>query len=477
MTTQPSCSPSLKSVTDCPAPLYATAPADRPHRLAEISKIAKYQGTPLMPWQQQVARVASELDEDGDMAYGVVVVTVQRQAGKSVLLSSAALDRCVAKERASIWYTAQTRANARDALMVMGDRVGRSKLAKLATLRRSNGSEGLYLVNGSFLRIFAPADDALHGTSNDMVCVDEGWAFDGYAGEALLQAIMPTFVTTAGQLWIVSTAGDGRSTWLKSFVDRGRLAVEAGLTSGIAYFEWGVPEGQDAQDLDVVLSHHPANGHTLKKRVLAEAQALMTPGEFARAYGNQWTQASDRLIPAALWEFQRLRKWTPEGRCALAVDVDMDGEASSISVVHKGSDGRLLGRLIERRQGVSWLLEAAPALAKQMKAVAVVADAKCVAPDVIAALGRVDGLPLRVTSAGEYIAACSLFMRGLKDGRMWILPDQDMDVAAAAAGKRSVGDGWVFSRRGSTASIAPLVSLSLAAWGVESADVHKLFVF
>ena len=42
--------------------------------------------------------------------------------------------------------------------------------------------------------------------------------------------------------------------------------------------------------------------------------------------------------------------------------------------------------------------------------------------------------------------------------------DPVLDAAAAGAGRRPVGDGWVWSRRTSTAEVSPLTAASLALW-------------
>jgi hypothetical protein len=40
----------------------------------------------------------------------------------------------------------------------------------------------------------------------------------------------------------------------------------------------------------------------------------------------------------------------------------------------------------------------------------------------------------------------------------------ELDAATAGAGRRPIGDGWVWARRGSTADVAPLTAASLALW-------------
>jgi hypothetical protein len=47
--------------------------------------------------------------------------------------------------------------------------------------------------------------------------------------------------------------------------------------------------------------------------------------------------------------------------------------------------------------------------------------------------------------------------------------DTALDRAAAAAARRTTGDGWAWSRRSSSADVSPLLAASLALYG----DAHR----
>jgi hypothetical protein len=105
--------------------------------------------------------------------------------------------------------------------------------------------------------------------------------------------------------------------------------------------------------------------------------------------------------------------------------------------------------------------------------VAVVADA---AGPTAALLPGLDVLGVKVTlvSSAEHAVACAMFYdfvrgRSLRYRRTekW---GKDLDQAVAIATKRSLGGdgGFGWSRKGSSASIAPLVSVTLALWGLQT---------
>jgi len=104
-------------MTECP-PRFATPPTPGRRTLGTVAgRIALELGTPLMPWQQQVADVALELREDGRLAYREVVVHVPRQQGKSRLLLVVMLTRALVEPRQGIRYSAQSGVMARGKLI------------------------------------------------------------------------------------------------------------------------------------------------------------------------------------------------------------------------------------------------------------------------------------------------------------------------------------------------------------------------
>ena len=81
-------------------------------------------GRTFMPWQQGLADVAGEYDpETGLPRYPLVIVPVQRQAGKSDLLMCTAGERCFSVPNFRSWYTAQTGRDARDQFLKFGEEV------------------------------------------------------------------------------------------------------------------------------------------------------------------------------------------------------------------------------------------------------------------------------------------------------------------------------------------------------------------
>ena len=425
-----------------------------------------------MPWQTYVNDVAHEVLPSGEWAYPIVVLTVQRQAGKTALVGGSTIHRCLSGPDRECWYTAQHRADARDNFMKLMRALRRSPFAPpFAKLRESNGSESISFPTGSAYGLFAPSEDALHGKANAKVDIDEIWTFTALEGDALLQAIMPTFATVDGQLWLYSTAGTAESTWFRSLVDAGRLAAESGATTGMAYFECSIPDDVDPADLAAVAAHHPANGYTLRPRALADAARIMKPGEFSRAYGNRWPAgAAETVIPALVWQLAQdaLTPLPGPGGLALAFDVGLGGADAAIVAGWRDDAGVGHVELVDVRDGTSWLPGRLADLVELVDPVAVVYDRMGPAVAVGDQITR-DGLDPAPVSFDDLAGAASGFLAGLAERRIGVRPHPALDAAVAAAVRRDVGDRWVWGRRGPANSVAPLIAATLAVWAFDHA--------
>jgi hypothetical protein len=439
-------------------PRYAT-PRDptRPTLGPSVAKVARALGRQLMPWQAQVADTALELDTDtGEWAYGVVVVTVPRQAGKTTLTLPVTVHRGLTVPDARTWYTAQRRQDARDVFMDGAKLLRRSPLRTRLKIRESNGSEAYNWPTGAQHGIFAPGEDALHGKTNALVVVDEAWWFDALRGAALEQSIFPTFATVAGQLWIVSTAGTAESEWLRGYVDRGRAG-----TPRLAYFEWSVPDTGPV-DPDTVWAHHPAVGYTLRRQAVEDAYRQMEPAGFARAWGNRWTTTAETVIAGPVWTAGARLVELPTSGVVMAYDIAVDGTDATVCAAWSTPAGVHV-EVAAHGPGYSWVPGRLADLTARWSQPAIGHDTRGPAPDVADTAGKA-GLPLSPFGGRDYAAACAAFLSGLESGAVTYTPHEALDAAAAAASRRPLGDAWVWARRGAPASISALVAATLAAW-------------
>lgn len=427
-----------------------------------------------MPWQQYVARVATEVDDAGRFVYRLVIVTVPRQSGKTTLDGAVLDHRALVIPRARCWLTMQSAKDAVDwlinehwpMLVPLGNEV---------SLRRMAGSEHIkWRRSAGLIRPFPPNRDALHGKTSDLVLVDEAWRFDQVQGDAIDQGVVPTQATKPdAQVWKVSTAGDATSTWWLGTVEAGRAAARADRRDGIAFFEWACPDELDPTDSSSWPAYHPAYGRTIDDVAMAAALDQLGPDGFARAYGNRWVSLAARVIDLEAWRRARLEAdiVLPEpGTMALGFDVAVDRTDAAIVAAWRRPDGVVVTEVADHRDGVGWLVERLLELRDRWRPRAIACDAAGPALDVADAAERA-GLPVVGLKAREYAGACAAYLDAVSADppRLVYVPHPALDAAAASAARRTLGDAWAWGRRQSAGSLATLTASTVAVWAFDHA--------
>ena len=443
------------------APYFATpADPDRPSDGPLVATIAEALGTPLMPWQRQVADVAGERLEDGSYAYPIVVVSVPRQSGKTTLVRARAITRCLSRSRQGVFYTAQTGKDARERWRDLVKQLQASPIRSVATVRQGVGAERVMFPNGSEFRVFAPVPTALHGYTPQEVHLDEAWAHDQLRGEELMGAIVPAQITVRDrQLWIVSTAGTADSTFLRRWWDAG---IEG--APGVACFIWAAPDGLDAYDPATWRLFHPALGYTITEADLQAAATSHTRAEFERAYCNRWTRTSVAIIPADLWEALPALPARPDpSTLALAYDVAHDRSAATIVASWTDSAGRPAAMVVRHDVGADWLALEVPALVERWHPAVVGATDDGPARTATEAI-RAAGVEVQTLTLAEYASACGEFLADVQARRLAHDHTETLAAACGDAVTRPMGDLWGWSRRNSKGPIAPLVAATAATW-------------
>jgi hypothetical protein len=352
------------------------------------ARLSALLGRPYMPHQAYIADVAGEVLEDGTMPWHTVVVTTQRQVGKTSLLKPVAFDRCAAARRQAVWMTAQNRDKARDRYLDLGEDV--TDLLNLRPdgtllprsqqrvhVNTSNSHErAIWTATRSFIRPFAPGEDQMHGEDADVVLVDEVWAFTILEASLLTAAYRPGLRRKIGhsQEWLTSTKGTSRSEWLEQLVKAGRANVEANVDHGLAFFEWGIPsevdgvpvaELPDRELIELVIAHHPAVGLSTPREAIEAAledsklDPLRGRSEFIRAYGNLTAEADGWVVlTESTWTGSKTTELVIPPRFVLgvgAVDASEDPRDTDVRVAvmaaGRVSDGQVVAELIAAGEG------------------------------------------------------------------------------------------------------------------------------
>lgn len=432
-------------------------------------------GSPFMPWQRHVADLSGELVQDPETglwvpAHSLVVVTVQRQAGKSHLSMAQNGERAFAIPDYRGWYTAQTGGDARDQFLKFADEVVKyptkgTPLAKMVRVLRGNGHESMNFINGSTIRPYAPTEEGIHGKQSDRNDIDEGWAFSTDEGKALLQGSGPAGLTRPHeQTFIWSAGGTAKSTWLAELVARGRAG-----DPGICYVEYGVPDDLTIEgdltddDYEAIAAHHPAIGHTITVGALKKLRSkLPDDAEYARAAGNRWTEIIGGAISADLMKRARYDHEIPEG-VRFGWGAATSADRTETVIVAAAKVGELV--VCEVSEVIPNAYGAAPVVAGWAGGDPVAIDKVGPSAPLAEAVGKLPRVNLLDVSLREAQTAAANQLDGMEAGVFKFRPHPAFTEAAKVVVKRHVGDGgFLWSRAKAGASIAAWEAAGLAAY-------------
>lgn len=442
------------------APAYATPRSSSPTDGAAVALVADVMGTPLMPWQRQVAEVALERKPDHSWRYPVVVVTVPRQSGKTVLMGSVMVHRALTRPASSIFYTAQTGKDAAERWDDVRKKCEQSALLRdNLHIRKGAGRQAIEFPNGSTVRPFAPTENSLHGYTPPLVMVDEAMAFDAADGSALMGAIAPAQITIPDrQLWIVSTAGSARSTWLREWIELGRSTI-GDPNAPLAYFEWSMPEGLDPYAPATWARFHPALGHTITTEALA-SQIGVPPGEWLRAYCNVWTKTQSTVVPLDQWDDLAQTIASPGQTDRVAFGIDATPTLDQAAIVAAWTIGdQIAVKPVMIAEGIGWLPAAIATLDGAYPRASWVTDSRGPTLDLLDTITR----PLieKITTQ-EAVAGFSAFIKAINSHALVHDASPTLRDQLAAAASKALGDGWMWSRKQSAGPIPAVTAATMA---------------
>ena len=472
-------------------PRYSTPRTNRPTYGPRVAEVARNLGYEFMPWQKYVCDIALEVDPlTGFLVYRECTLTVPRQSGKTALLLGVMVHRAIAmiseKERTQrILYSAQTRIAARakwedEHLKILK----KSRYRHDFRPRLAIGQEAILWNNGSSHGITSNKETSGHGETLDLGVVDEAFAQEDNRME---QAFDPAMITRdQPQIWINSTAGTRKSTFLREKVNAGREAAEAGVIKDTCYIEWSAPNEADPESHETWAQCMPALGHTISIAAIEASKRKLKLADFRRAYLNQWgDEFPDEwlVISEAKWKGRADGNSSIPlgGRVVFAVDVTPERSWASISVCGLRPDGKMHIETIHHREGTAWVPDEMARLAEKWGGrgwpVRVVIDSASGGASLISeietACNPANGsfsTEVIKTTAQQYVAACGMFYDKIEQDMIYHLGEARMNVAVAGAVKRDLEAAWAWARKGLSVDITPLVGATLALWGFVTTD-------
>jgi hypothetical protein len=398
-------------------------------------------GVELLPWQQQAAIRALELNEDGTYRFRTILILVGRQSGKTTLLKVWALWRMYVDGARLVLGSAQNLDIAREAWLGSVDLALAEGLPGKA--RYSNGEQCWTTADGARYRIAATTRGSGRGLSADLLVMDEvreqrEWT----AWSALSKTVI---ARPKGQIVCISNAGDDGSIVLKSL----REAALAEKDESLGILEWSAPDGCDINDPKMWAMALPGLGHILDESSVRAAIATDPPAVVRTELLCQHVSALNAALEGAGWGAGA----DPYGSVAPqrealrgAIDVSADGNHVALVVAADAGEGRVRVEPVASWASTLEARRELPALLADLKLKELVwfpGPCQALAP----ALAH---LPYaRKLTQGEVSEACMGFADLVRAGMVLHNNDVLLDSQVATAAKQPQGDGWRFTRRGS----------------------------
>lgn len=465
-------------------------------------------GVTLYPWQKWLLIHALELHPDGGFRFRTVVVLVARQQGKSMLSVILSLFFMYVLARELVIGTAQDLDVAEEIWQEAVDLIEETPELDALKYRvvKVNGKKALELTTGERYKVKAANRRAGRGLSGELILLDE--LREHQTWEAWGAITKTTIARPDAQVWALSNAGDASSIVLHYLRQKAHMALgnPDGLTvdgplidadgaaeleellgeelasDTLGIFEWSAPPGADLDDRNAWAMANPALGHGfVTERTLAAARSTDPEWVFRTECMCQWSEGS--LVgpfPPGTWEAGT----DPESRIALdsrrawCVDVSHDRSMAYIAVAGLREDGDPHVEIVAQRAGTAWVAHWF-AEKKTRRAWPVTVQWRgAPVSSLVDDLEAVEGLTLVEWQGSALGAATGAFYdavraetaEGEKAHRVWHRPQPVLDVSAATAVIKPLGESYVWSRAKSPTDAAPLVAATGALWALTRPD-------
>lgn len=485
-------------------PRVRSVPAYVTSRGAEVIQVADTAGLKLDPFQQLVVNGASGCRADGKWSASSVGVNMTRQNGKGGITEARQLAGVFAFGEPIQVHSAHEFPTATEAMLRMEELLaGTPEFAKeVKSVSRSHGSEGFIFKSGQRIRYRTRTKGGGRGFSiKETLYLDEAMILQ----ESFIGALLPTLaaqsMTGNPQVWYTGSAVDQLVHEHGHVFARLRARGIRGDDPSLAWFEWAAADPTDENDKPVTPDHpmvadllddvrawaegNPSLGIRISKDYLAEERRSMDPRTFAVEHlgiGDWPALEASGESPISIEQWTELVdvRSSIVGSLCFGVDVSPDRRTATISVAGERKDGRVHGEVVERGRGTGWVVERLVELVAEHDALGVVLDQRSPAASLVHDLEEA-GIEIHATDAGEHAEACGLLFDLVDQDRFRHLGTPELAAAIRGAVRRTLGEAWGWSRRLSTVDITPLVSLTLAVWGVarleqEDEDIGAVMV-
>jgi hypothetical protein len=362
--------------------------------------------------------------------------------------------------------------------------------SKLVGITLSHGQEGIELKDGRRIRFKARTGGGGRGFSGDCLYLDEAMILR----EIFLGATIPILSARANpQIWLAGSPPDEEDPTHDGVVlAKRRARALAGADPSLAYFEHSAKMGDDPSKDDPgmvpasVLDDpqqwalaNPGLGIRIAVEYVANERNAMGDRQFAaeRLGIGKYPDISgdaNKVISAQAWAALADPGSRIETGHMFAFDVDPGQAWATLSAAGVRNDGLYHAGTVEHAKGIGWLVESCKGWLARYPEARLVVDPRIDLANLLKELSEAGIQPV-TTGPAEYKDACGGFLQAVVDKRLRYMPPQpELDAAVAGATTQPLLDAWKWSRK-SGALITPLVSCTLALWGVRTQGAPQVW--
>lgn len=343
---------------------------------------------------------------------------------------------------------------------------------------RIAGMEGITFPNGGMVQWLSTVED-VRGESFDLLILDEaGQPTDPERVADVMAAALPTMDTRPGaQLVAMGTAGKWRA---------GNLlwdALEVGRTGTGGIVEYAMPdtttdeeladwepseEHPDAKVRELVEQSHPGVDTLTTLAAIKGNFDSMSRETFSREYGGIFGIVGSRsgIFDPVKWAVAGSGAELPTlpERFGLAMVCHPDQLSASLMASWRDTNGKAVPLLLEHKQGVQWLAQAALRTSRKYSVPVAFDSASQVVLLTVEQLNRAKPRPkLRPLQFMDVKKGAALVVDEVERGNVEHYRQPELDNAIKLAVKRKAGvNGWALGRADAADDITPAEAWSLA---------------
>ncbi len=343
-------------------------------------------------------------------------------------------------------------------------------VARVKTIRKTNGQEAIELKNGGSIEFSARSTGAARGFTVDVVICDEAQ----FLTDEQLKALQYTKSAAPLNNPQIIYTGTPPSVDMEAAVFRRvrkRALKQKPISKGICWHEWSVKEIGDVTDRTRWYETNPALGIRIKESTIEDELLSSSAEDFACERLSYWAEVGGtRILGAKEWNALAIDTPPEDGKLGYGVKFSVDGQTVSVAVAVKPKQGTPFIEVKEYRsqvEGITWLADYIDE--RRKTAAVVVIDGLSGAGTLIDELKERKFPPkaLIAPSAHEVATAASSFLNAIHEKKLNHFDQEQLNESALNAQKRQIGKAgaWGWGGIGDT-DVTLVEACTLAYWGV-----------